>query len=51
MQTCAVSGLMKLEIDDTVEIQRSEVTIKISLDKDKTFFGLVQLSGITATSQ
>ncbi|XP_045199455.2 uncharacterized protein LOC123553841 [Mercenaria mercenaria] len=46
MQTCSVFGLMKLEKGDTIEIQRSEATVGINLDVDKTFFGLVQLSGI-----
>jgi hypothetical protein len=41
-----VLGLMKLEQGDTVEVQRGDATKEIEIDKDKTFFGMVQLSGI-----
>lgn len=48
-QTCSVFGLMKLEQGDTVEIQRSLVTIGIVLDDEKTFFGMIQLTGVPVT--
>lgn len=44
LQTCSVLGLLKLEAGDTVEVQKGGDYAQIILDKDKTYFGIVQLS-------
>ncbi|XP_045199454.2 uncharacterized protein LOC123553840 isoform X2 [Mercenaria mercenaria] len=49
LQTCSVLSLMNVEEGDTIEIQRSATTSQIILDKDKTYFGIVQLSGSKKT--
>lgn len=46
MQTCSVLGLMNVRNGDSIEVQKSSATLDITLDKDKTYFGVVQLSHI-----
>lgn len=45
-QTCFVQGLMNLRTGDTIEVQRSITTPTVECDKDKTFFGIVQLTTV-----
>lgn len=43
-QTCSVSGLMKLQANDTLEIQKNQQTTEIDAGPNATYFGVFQLS-------
>ncbi|KAL4220710.1 Tumor necrosis factor ligand superfamily member 13B [Mactra antiquata] len=49
-QTCSITGLMKLEKSDSLEIQTTNPAEQIMIKKDMTYFGLVQVGEIDSSS-